>query len=376
MSASEEDRAKALFVLANFAGGGAERVALTLLRRLDREDFAPQLAVLEASGPLKDLLPGDAVLHDLAQPRLSRALPGLIRLIRRERPAVVFATQGYLNVTLLALRPLLPPGTRFALRESNTPSQSLPNRRAPRLMAWAYRRFYPRSDLLFCQHRQTAAELRDDFAVPAARIVALPNPVDVARLRAAAVSPRRKPGPGLRFAAAGRLHRQKGFDRLIELFAGLPDDAQVTIHGEGPEEAALRAEIDSLGLRERVTLAGYTKDLPAALAGADACLLASRWEGLPNVALEALAVGTPVIATPECGGIAELAEAAPPGAVTIAPWGEDFRAALLACALREPAAPAPSLLPAGYDVDRVAETFNAALRRLAGRADTGYEGRP
>lgn len=376
MEERSQDRAKVLFVLANFAGGGAERVALTLLQRLDRDAFAPLLAVLEATGPLRSLLPGDTALHDLGRPRLSRALPGLVRLIRRERPDIIFATQGYLNVALLALRPLLPPGTRFALRESNTPSQSLPNRRAPRLMAWAYRRFYPRSDLLFCQHRRTAMELQQLFAVPAARIVALPNPVDVAQRRQAAARPRRVPGPGLRFVAAGRLHRQKGFDRLIELFAELPGDAHLTLHGEGGDAAALQAQVDALGLRTRVTLAGFTADLPAVLAGADACLLASRWEGLPNVALEALAVGTPVIATPACGGIAELAEAAPPGAVTIAPWGEAFRAVLCACTPRQPQSLPDSLLPPCYDVDAVAATFNTALRGVAGRGETGYVRHP
>jgi len=366
-----DGRAKALFVLANFAGGGAERVGLLLLQHLDRESFAPHLAVLDASGPLRSLVSDDTLLHDLRQPRLSRALPGLLRLIRREKPAVVFATQGYINIALLALRPLLPAGTRLALRESNTPSQSLPNRRAPQLMRWAYRRFYPRADVVFCQHRQTESELQRDFAVPASLIETLPNPVNVARLREAAATPHRSGGPGLRFVSAGRLHRQKGFDRLLTLFADLPPDSQLIIHGEGSEEAALRAQIAALGLQDRVTLAGFTGALPAVLAGADSCVLASRWEGLPNVALEALAVGTPVIATPDCGGISELAEAAAPGAVTVAAWGDDFRAALRTCPRRDPQGTAPSLLPPRYDVAAVATTFNAALRRLTSPRDLG-----
>ena len=92
------------FLLPNFAGGGAERVALLLLAGLDRGTFQPHLAVLEASGPLRGLVPPNTVLHELAHPRLSRALPALVSLIRRLRPAVVFATQGYLNVALLAAR--------------------------------------------------------------------------------------------------------------------------------------------------------------------------------------------------------------------------------------------------------------------------------
>jgi glycosyltransferase involved in cell wall biosynthesis len=371
-----ETRAKVLFVLPNFAGGGAERVALILLAALDRSVFDPQLAVLDGSGPLRRLLPGDARLHEIGRPRLSRALPGLLALIRRERPAVVFATQGYLNIALLAARPFMPRGTRIALRESNTPSQSLPNRRFPRLMAWAYRRFYPRADLLFCQHRQTEQEMRESFGVPAARITALPNPVPVGRLRDAAARPLRQPGAGLRFVAAGRLDRQKGFDRLIELFAGLPGDARLTIYGEGGGHAALSQLIDRLDLRRRVTLAGFTDALPAALAGADACLISSRWEGLPNVALEALACGTPVIATPESGGIAELAEAAAPGAVTLAPWGEPFGECLAACRPRQLESPAASLLPPRYALENVAAIFNSRLRKLAGKAEVLYEGQP
>lgn len=371
MVASGKQRPEVLFVLPNFAGGGAERVALLLLAGLDRSVFQPNLAVLEASGPLRGLLPPDVVLHDVAQPRISRALPALLSLIRRRRPAVIFATQGYLNVALLAARALLPPGTRIAIRESNTPSQSLPNRRHGRLLAWSYRRWYPRADLVFCQHRRTAIELNDDFGVPAQRLADLPNPVPVAALRAAAAAPLRHPGRGLRFVAAGRLHRQKGFDRLIALCAGLPEDAHLTIYGVGGERDALTAQIARHGLSQKVTLAGFSDRVPAALAGADACVAASRWEGLPNVALEALAVGTPVIATPESGGIAELAEAAPPGAVTLAAWGDEFAAAMVDRSARLISAPASSLLPARYVLDDVVATFNAALAGLARPADLG-----
>lgn len=365
MPGAVEAQAKILFVLPNFAGGGAERVALTLLSSLDRQDFAPQVAVLDNNGPLRPLLPGDVPLHELNQPRLRKALPGLLGLIRREQPAIVFATQGYLNMVLLAFRPFMPRDTRIALRESNTPSQSLPNRRHPRAMARAYRWLYPRADLLFCQHRQTEREMQRDFGVPAERIAALPNPVPVARLRAAAATPLRHPGPGQRFVAAGRLHRQKGFDRLIELLATLPGDAHLAIYGEGSEQEALTQLIHRLGLDERVLLAGFTDRLPAALAGADACVISSRWEGLPNVALEALACGTPVIATPESGGIGELATAAAPAAVRIADWGGAFREQMAACAPGPKEAPEPSLLPADYSLEKVGALFNGYLGKLA-----------
>ncbi|WP_299395025.1 glycosyltransferase [Pelagibius sp.] len=381
-----DKRAKLLFVLPNFAGGGAERVALTLLAEIDRQRFAPHLAVLSASGPLRGLVANDVQLHELGEGRLRRALPKLIGLVRHLNPSVVFATQGYLNMALLAARPLLPRETRLALRESNTPSQSLPNRRYARLMAWAYRLLYPRTDLLFCQHRLTEREMRDRFGVPADKIVSLPNPVPLENLRAAAARPRRDAGPGLRFVAAGRLHRQKGFDRLIGSFPALPADCRLTVYGEGPDRAVLEAQISALALQDRVTLAGFSDTLPAALAGADACVIPSRWEGLPNVALEALACGTPVIATPESGGIAELAEAAPE-AVTLAGFSENeptsFIAAMQGCSARQEIGLRSSLLPAAYDATAVRNRFENALLTLVSDArplhknvSLGYKRRP
>ena len=85
------------------------------------------------------------------------------------------------------------------------------------------------------------------------------------------------------------------------------------IFGDGPDRAALNALAAAEGRAEQVRIAPFTRDLPAALAGADACLLPSRWEGQSNVALESLACGTPVVATPEAGAIAELAAEAPAG---------------------------------------------------------------
>ena len=376
MSTPVRQRAKILFVMPNFAGGGAERVAVTLLGQLDRRAFSPHLAVFDNQGPFRKLLPEDVTLHDLGQKRLRKALPKLIGLIRRERPAAVVASQGYLNIALLAVRPILPRATRLALRESSTPSLSLPNRPYPGFMRWAYRRYYRRADLVLCQHRQTEQEMSDLFGVAEERIGRLPNPVDVDALRRLATPPLRRAGPGQRYVAAGRLSPEKGFDRLIALFAGLPAESHLTLYGQGRQEGSLAGEIRRLGLEGRVTLAGFTEHLPAALAGADACVISSHWEGLPNVALESLAVGTPVIATPESGGIAELAEAAPEGAVTLAAWGEAFAAALRACPPRTLEAPAPSLLPERYTLKEVAALFNAGLHGLAAGRDVLYEGQP
>jgi glycosyltransferase involved in cell wall biosynthesis len=335
---------------------------LTLATRVYRAGFSVELGVLEYTGPLSGMVPEGVPVTDFAKPRLRAALRPLASWLRQSRPRVVLSTFGYVNLALLALRPLLPADIRLVIREANTPSLSLAQGRAPLLMGFAYRLLYPTADLVLCQHGLMAAEMVDRFGVSAERIAILPNPVDVDALRQH--PPRRAPGSGRRFVAAGRLTRQKGFDRLVALFAESDPRDQCTVFGDGPDRAALERTIDDFGLTSRVRLVGFEAAPWSWYAGADAVLVPSRWEGLPNVALEALACGTPVIATPESGGIAEVRAAATDGAVTVAPWGRDFADAMAALTPARVEYPRPSLLPARYELASVAAQFETLLAAL------------
>lgn len=351
-----------VLILPSFAGGGAERVSLMLATRLNRETNAVEIGVLDCTGPLASLVPDDVAITDLAAPRLRSALRPLAAWLRRRRPHVVLSTFGYVNLGLLALRPLLAADTRLVIREANTPSLSLAQGRAPMLTGLGYRLLYPTADLVLCQHALMASEMERRFNVAENRIALLPNPVDTDALRPHA--PRREPGPGRRFVAAGRLTRQKGFDRLITAFAASDPEDRLTIFGDGPDRAVLERAIDNLGLDIRVRLAGYEAEPWPWYAGADAVLVSSRWEGLPNVALEALACGTPVIATPQSGGIAEVASQAPDGAVVVASWGRDFTDAMAAVTPCQVENVRPSLLPARYELASVVNQFEALLAAL------------
>jgi len=269
------------------------------------------------------------------------------------------------NLALLALRPLLPRGSRIVLREANLPSLSLANAPGGRAMRTGMRALYRTADMVVASSERMAAEVRDTIGVPAARLRVLPNPVDAGAIRVRAGTPERAPGPGPRFVAAGRLTRQKGFDRLIDWMAEVPGEAHLAILGDGPDRAALVARAKHLGLGDRVSLPGFDAAPWPRYAGADAFVLPSRWEGMPNAALEALACGTPVIATPEAGGIAEVAAAAPEGAVTLAAAGPAFTRAMTAATAAARAAPRPSLLPDAYRAAAVARQFSAILQELA-----------
>ncbi len=130
----------------------------------------------------------------------------------------------------------------------------------------------------------------------------------------------------------------------------------IIILGDGPDRAALEAQIAACGLAGRVSMPGFVTDAARHIAGADALLLPSRWEGLPNVALEALALGTVVIATPEAGGIGEIAGLAAGGAVILAKAGPEFVAAMRGVVPFTKHAPR-SLLPTQFKLEAARRHF-------------------
>lgn len=352
-----------VFVLPSLEGGGAERVSLAFLDGLRPHCGDLHLILLRARGPLLGSVPEGVTLHDLGCDRLRQALPALVRALRGLKPNLVYSTQGYINVPLLALRRFYGVSVPLLLREANTPSASLAQQRFRWFFQRAYRHLYPRADALICQSRLMRDELARDYAVPDSRLHLIYNPTSTAALRAR-LMPEREPGAGARFVAAGSLTRKKGFDRLIEWFARLSGSPHLTLCGEGPLRPLLEDRVNRLGLGGRVALPGYVASPWRRYAGADAFLLPSRWEGMPNVALESLACGTPVIATDEAGAIAEVASMASPGAVTVADGAAEFISAMERVMACPSSTPRPSLLPPSFGLENAQDAFNRLAASL------------
>ena len=109
--------------------------------------------------------------------------------------------------------------------------------------------------------------------------------------------------------AVGRLYRQKGFDLLLKAFARIHnnfEDWTVEIVGEGPEKSSLLELRDQLKLNEKVILADPVKDIESLMSRAGLVVQPSRFEGFPNVVLEAMGMGAPVISADCPSGPAEI----------------------------------------------------------------------
>lgn len=136
------------------------------------------------------------------------------------------------------------------------------------------------------------------LGVPAARLTLIQNGVDLAHYQRH--SPPRPPSNAIRVGAAGRLVPEKGFDLLIQAVEQLMDEGlrlELSIAGDGPQAAVLAAQINRSRHRAHLSLSGYVQDMPAFYEGLDMFCVSSLGEGLPNVALEAMSMSLPIVAT-------------------------------------------------------------------------------
>lgn len=154
---------------------------------------------------------------------------------------------------------------------------------------------------------ESLRDLAVSWGVAAGRIEVLPNAVEApAELAARDELRRRHALEGPTIVYAGRLSIQKAVDVALEATARVPD-LSLVLAGDGPDAETLRARAHELGLDGRARFLGPQPRATVfeLLRAADAVVLSSKWENFPHVLVEALAVGTPVVAT-ATGGVTEI----------------------------------------------------------------------
>jgi glycosyltransferase involved in cell wall biosynthesis len=304
-------RKRVLFIVPSLIAGGAQRVFSTLLRHLDRSRFEPHLAMVQARGEYLQDVAKDVVIHDLNVSRVRYAAPAIVRVIWKVKPQAVLATLGHVNLSLMAVKPILPRGTRLLIREASLASAFLSQGvRHPAVWKWFYRYLYRRADKIVCLSDAMVEDMAASFDLPRTKLVRIYNPVDIQWIRKLSEEQSNPySGKGPHLVTVGRLCREKGYDillaampRVLERFPGV----RLTIVGEGELERDLKQQVDRLGLNGSVCFTGFQQNPWRYVRYADLFILSSRVEGMPNALLESLALGTPVIAADCTGAIREI----------------------------------------------------------------------
>jgi N-acetylgalactosamine-N,N'-diacetylbacillosaminyl-diphospho-undecaprenol 4-alpha-N-acetylgalactosaminyltransferase len=191
------------------------------------------------------------------------------------------------------------------ISERSNASAHLPGLRnlpARTLVRWTYRR----ADKVIAVSAGVADDLEQNFGVPSSKLVSIANPIDVEAITAKAAGHAGFMAGGDYVLAVGRLVKSKNFELLIRAYAQAGLKEQLVILGEGGERPSLEALAREVGVADRVMLPGFMANPYPLMRRAKLFVLSSNDEGFPNALVEAMALGTPVIATNCASGPSEI----------------------------------------------------------------------
>lgn len=361
------------FCITELDPGGAERALTQLVLSLDSDEWEPYVICLGPRAHLVEVLESASVpvlcLNADGLFSLPRVLFQLTQHLRRIKPAILQTFLFHANIV-----------GRIAARLAGVKTVVSGLRVAERQSAW--HRWLDRWTNWLVATNVCVSKGVADFSVEVAglnpaKLVVIPNSVDAelfTRATPADMTQFGIPAGSRILISIGRLERQKGFDVLLEavsLLNPLPEHAYFVIVGDGPDLTVLREQSERKSLTDRVLFLGRRDDVPNLLTASTAFILPSRWEGMPNVVLEAMATGLPVIAT-QVEGVSELIHDGVNG-LTVAP---DQPAELANAILRILSQPdfsrnaglnSQSIVEKEFTIQRTAEAYAKLYRQLLQR---------
>jgi glycosyltransferase involved in cell wall biosynthesis len=306
-----------LFYLYGMDGGGAERHVLYLLQRLDRGRFSPRLFLKCADGPYLKKLPVDVPVDSLypsfkdKEGRIPywsevKLISALGRYLGKRPPDLIYGRM-YSSATEAGLASWWAGcDAPLVASEAIFPSIGIP----PDLGGNSPLRLYlvkkiqrDVSKVIVCPAAAMIEDCQAFYGCSRAKMRVIPNGVDIEEVDRARIEAPSHPWATNEIplvVGMGRLCPQKGFDVLLRAFSLVSrkiPEARLLLLGKGEDGPRLAEEASSLGLHERVDFPGWLTNPHAVISRAAVFVLSSRYEGFPNGVLEAMACGTPVIAT-------------------------------------------------------------------------------
>lgn len=241
---------------------------------------------------------------------LPLAYLNMCSIIRRVRPVVVLSFMVHANI-LARLSRILSPMPRLVCSARSVTEQS--SRGGTRWRDLAYRLTDRLCDLTVQNSDAGRRRYVSVGATPASKIMVIPNGLDLSRFhpdaeaRAAVRASLGVADDIFIWLAVGRLEEEKDYPLMLAAFAVAAKQrkARLVVVGKGSQLGRLEQLAAELGIASAVTFYGVTKEVPGLMAAADAFVLSSLWEGLPNVLIEAAATALPAVTT-DVGGSAEV----------------------------------------------------------------------
>lgn len=304
-------KTKIAFLLFSFTGAGEERIASLLLKEL-YEKYDISLVLF--NGPVDYTLPPNIEITYLR--KFSSSF--LLRAI--SLPIVFFKYRSFCKINKIDISLSFDNVPNYIncllkifgwkrsvwIREVNFPS----SRYVDGLKAFVHRFFikwcYPKADIVFVNALRIGTDLTNNFKVPKHLISLFNNPIDFKAIDKQAKSKIIKPKQ-FTFIHVGAFREQKNHRLLINSFEKIKHlDVQLWLVGKGSLEKDIQQQIDELELGDKIKILGFQKNPYQYMKKADCMVMSSNFEGLPNVLIEGMACGLPIVSTDCLSGPREI----------------------------------------------------------------------
>ena len=290
---------KKIILVSSGANGGAQRVAILIAKILRNSGF--ECLILFATDDEKKIAVKKAVgdiPYEVLQCKRRYLLYYLYNRLRREKDVILFGSLPSFCQLILILNMLL--GNRFkvVLRETNTPS------RHKKIDIWFARMFYRFADRLISQTKEMCNEMMALYHLPASKIVTINNPIDKELVHNSIKERYNMDTSFINYVAIGRGAPQKDLVTMIKAFAIVchqQPNSRLYLVGNWVEEyrKIIDIQIKQYGLQKNVLFEGLQSNPFKYMIAANAFVMSSIYEGLPNAMIEAMYLGKPVVVT-EC----------------------------------------------------------------------------
>lgn len=303
---AQQHGGRLLFVITSLDYGGAESVVVELAERFKERGWAVGVVSLVNPRAYENELRQSGIeVHSLSMPKGvpdPRAVLKLARIYRQFRPDVVHSHMVHANLLARVARLFAPVPALISTAHNVTEGGAILNAG------------YRVTDAL-AEFTTNVSQVALDRYVQLGLVKAhksgyVPNGVNLSRYTRdpharAALRRELEAGDHFVWLTVGRITEQKDYPNLFEALRTQPSDSRVWIVGDGELRAESERAVDQHGLGHRVRFLGVRGDVAQLMSAADGFVLASAWEGLPMVLLEAAASELPAVAT-EVGGVAEI----------------------------------------------------------------------